>query len=284
MRCLRISIINLLGILVVVCGLTTIAACKNQEEKPKVLAAENTACLMQLNNALTSLVWAFAEGKEYQHLYNNLLVQTIDSGSVNRNTVVTIDFGKGIECLDGFRRSGIWQLQFNHRSANLADSFWLFLQQIHPDSSSINTGIGWKGQQVNVVGIVSWVRFSDKSSRANITVDWKSDQFTMISAVTINSKSDWAGSTEVGFFDEISGKIRYMGEQGLSADIGSNALFHRPLRWKGFESGTLRITDQKSSEIKQYTVDFNPFGAIPAACDEHAKLKIQRIEKMITLW
>ena len=75
-----------------------------------------------------------------------------------------------------------------------------------------------------------------------------------------------------------------MGEQGLSADICSNALFHQPLCWKGFESGTLTITDQKSSEIKQYTVDFNPFGSIPAACDEHAKLKIQRIEKMITLW
>ena len=269
-----------LGLIILICAQSS---CENQSANRKIDAAENMACMVVLNNAFSSFLTALSEGKNVELISDELDVQFLDTLSGNPYHVVNYYFGTGTECKDGFRRSGIWQVQYNKNNIRLADTIILFLQKINPDSIQINSGVGWKGNQLLASGVVTLTKTSLNTSKTSIALQWQSENFLNISNLivlrTVKSESNNIKEYSI----EVSGISRIVSEQSINAVVSSQQLTHRDNCWKGIEAGIITISD-KTTPNQQYSIQFNPFGSTPAPCDEHAKLEIDRIEKMFTLW
>lgn len=261
----------------------TLSSCENQSTNSNVDAAENMACMVVLNNAFSSFLEAISEGKGDQFISDKLELQYLDTLLTSPYRVVNYTFGTETECKDGFRRSGIWQVQFNHGDIRFADTILLFLQKLNPDSAQLNSGVGWKGQQLSTTGVITLMKSSSSKSLTSIALQWQSENFLNIMNLTMSRTLQSEFNNVKEYSMEISGSSRLVSTQSMNAIIASQQLMHRNNCWKSIETGSLIISDQ-SSQNQQYSIQFNPFGSIPANCDEHAKLEKDRVEKMFTLW
>lgn len=261
----------------------SVTSCENNREKSKLTAVENVACAVILNNAFSSFLTAITEGKINYFLTENLEINYLDTQKGSAYHVINYNFHSGTECKDGYRRSGIWQVQFNKYNLRDADTILLFLQRFNLDSINLNSGVGWKGQQLSASGVIKLIKSTPYASTTTISVSWQSKNFVSLNDLIVSRTIKSESNNIIEYDLEVSGTSRLIAEQSINVVLSSQELTHRDNCWKAVESGIITITDQ-SIDKQKYFINFNPFGSTTENCDEHAKLEFNRIEKMFTLW
>ncbi len=259
-------------------------SCEKQQTNTTLTAVENSVGILQLESAFYALFTAFTENTVPEIIGENLPITRLDSTQSGGYAVWEINFGSGWECADGFRRSGIWQLQLNNNNPELADSGWLFLQQSFSDTSQLNSGLGWKGEQLKLLGSVGWNKQSSFLNTHAISVEFRGRNFQMKTDVHAIYQSATQTNSKRVLSESIKGKIRYFGAEIMTAEISSSTIARDFQCAKSYQQGQLSLMVSGINTAIEYTVNFNPFGANPSPCDEHAKLEQGKIEKMFTLW
>ena len=264
----------------------TITSCKKNSSSQLLLAEEHAANMANLNLGVVGFLENFSIDSMSLSLGRTPVIRVLDSTvSDGSNAVMEIDFGAGIDCRDGQKRFGIWQIQYNNNDSRLADSIWLFLQQSNPDTSGLNAGIGWKGEAFGLSGTVLLTRLGAFQQQLSMVLtfsnfSWKTDFDVTISGNLIRDNNNQL----LGCEDSWIGSIKHRLGASVEYRIASDQLVRHRTCTKTYAKGIIFLEGVDQGTASNTKVLFNPFGDNPAPCDDKAKLERSRDEKMITLW